>query len=340
MAFENGLALSKSDFMNKFMNFITNLGTGSPFQTVYNAPDGVNKMIIFSYTDPSNNQTVYFSWQIFEDNTDPELQTFLAHNVGYGYDTTQNIFNQPNSAYQYGGVNTDNINDIYVAKISLPVNQQFEYWFFSDNANYIYVVCKIDGLYYQHLGLGKLISIDSYNPIYFTCGSIYVNYKYDTAYTLQFDYISNLISPTNTSNGGWFMEYDGLNYNFGTMQYSRTLGTAVYDSDIINSHFSLYFEDSATIYDTNVPFKFWIDKLFYPFGVYVPVFISPVFYRVKDNFQPVGYAKDIYATSIDGIQPDTQITIGADTYILFPRYSANLNNYYLTNIGIAIKKII
>jgi len=340
MAFENGLAVSKSDFMNKFMNFITNLGTGSPFQTVYNSADGVNKMIIFSYTDPSNNQTVYFSWQIFEDNTDPELQTFLAHNVGYGYDTTLDIFNQPNSAYQYGGIYTDNIGDTYVAKISLPVNQQFEYWFFSDNANYIYAVCKIDGLYYQHLGLGKLISIDSYNPIYFTCGNIHPAYKYDTSYTTNYDFNGNLIVTIGNMNSGWFMEYDGINYNFGTMNCERNLGTNPYDSDILNTHFGLYFEDTTVQIDTNIPFKFWIDMVFYPFGVYVPVFISPVFYRVKDNFPPVGYAKDIYATSIDGIQPDTQITIGADTYILFPHYSANLDNYYLTNVGIAIKKII
>jgi len=288
---------------------------------------------------PCHTNNLYFYWQIFEDNTDPEGQTFLAHNIGYGYDTAQNIFNQPNSAFLYGGRATDNILDFHVSKISLPVNQQFEYWFFSDNANYIYVVCKIDNRYYQHLGLGKLIPIDGYNSIYFTCGNIYSPYKYDTAYSSLNDYNSNLIIAKSTFSAGWFMEYDGVSFNFGTMQYEYSLGTTTYDSDIINSHFALNIEGTTVTSDTNIPFKFWIDMVHYPYGVYVPVFITPIYYRVKDNFMPVGYAKDIYGTSIDGIDPETEITVGTDTYILFPHYSPFVN-YNLKRLGIAIKKIL
>lgn len=311
MAFETGLANGQKDLLDKLEAFLTPLTDWNIAFSIDNTGTGGERLLCVSFNDGIT--PVYCT---YETDLNYAYDRFKAQ-ISLAYDSTKDAINQPQSP------RTEQ-NTTHVAFISIPKTSQFNYWFFA-GSQHLYIVCGI-GDWFQHLYFGKFSPAGNYPYGYFVAGSWNMG-----------DYTNTNVAYNSTTSSYRSHPLGRIqNYGNGWVRYKDNTWQRInYSSTTVASMYSM-FHLSGTTY----PLYFDIQYLRSHPNAPIPILI-PTLFLDKDKV-PAGYMPDAYFTLMDVHSAGEEVTIGTDTFVLFPWFNRNHNlgmNYY-DRLGVAIKKVV
>jgi hypothetical protein len=325
MAYETGTVTGQVNLVDKLDTFIGTLGNWTVYYGgAFAAPDdAADKQLHVSFYDSGESgesnpedQEVYCTFVSRVNAADPRFrfQPSLA------VDNTKNILLQPQSP-----------SATYTPFVSLPPSSSMTYWFFAEDT-YLIVVLSISGGWYQSLFFGKLELFDTYKNGYAAIGNCgknrYADSRSDYDYTVSTSFRASLVGYS----GGFVSDGSGF-----ILKNDDTWANIFVSTSLnVSSQFSTQASNYWTGYYTYI--RNHLNAIF-------PIMLSVGIWdeTVANTFVPIGYLPSLRYACIDGILANTEITIGADDYLLFPWWTQSTvlgGETYWQNNGYAIKKVV
>lgn len=225
------------------------------------------------------------------------------------------------------------------------VNSTMRYWFFEDDY-YIHAVAEAITGTFRHFGFGELVKLGTWTGGEYAYGDkvTTVNNALATTDTASFlldgragfaaggsrtaiqPYVASLhceSMPGQAAASKWGLVWSGSTPSAGDRGgNARVFVLGGFRSGMIATSFAR-FSASAT-------------------NGLLPMYPIQLFYRNSTNAYPVGYMKDVRGVNIKNFLGGDEITVGADTWVLFPslQKGSTAGTYGSTrNQGIAYRKV-
>lgn len=225
------------------------------------------------------------------------------------------------------------------------VNSSMRYWFFEDD-NYIHVVAESSTNVFRHFGFGELAKLGTWT------GGEY-------AYGLRVLTANDAVATTDTVTAG-LDGYSGFvvgGNRTGVQPYVATVHCESLPGQAAASKWGLVWAGSTpTTNDRGGNARVFIHggfrsgliaNSFARFSAsatngLLPMYPIQLFYRNSTNVYPIGYQKDVRGVNIKNFSPADEITVGGDTWVLFPtllKGSTAGTTGASRNQGIAYRKV-
>lgn len=252
-----------------------------------------------------------------------------------------------------GAVGTLNNTNFGTNRHVALTNTPSQAWFFEDD-HYFHVVVETAGGIYAHFGAGQL---DKFND--WTGGEYVYGQRFSTSASSQQvsrtatflldGHLDNGVSPDTLTNSQLYaatVHVEGLGEQGGTekwmvcmgSQSSASLGNdraSVNRRHILGGHRNGWFASNFS------KFRGTIGRAVVPMYPIVQFYLN----RTTNNFMgPLGQMKDVRALNIRNFVEEEQITVGADTWVVFPLYrkavTGSESSGYSGYAGVAYKKVV
>lgn len=310
MAFEAGIANGQKDLLDRLEAFLTPLADWSIAFSIDNTASGGERLLCVSFSDGAT--PVYCTYETDLDYTYERLKS----QISLSYDSTKDALNQPQSP-------RTEANSTHLAFISIPKTAQFNYWFFA-GPEHLHIVCGM-GDWFQHLYFGKLSTRGGYPNGYFLSGCWVMAYYGNTSTdynTTSTSYRAHPLGRSVAYGSGWVRYKDST---WQRMNYNSTTSPGINSNLSLNTNFPHYLELQYARSHPNAP---------------VPVLLPVLFWDLDKV--PVGYIPDAYFVLVDTLNAGQEISLGADTYVVFPWWNKNYSwsTSWYANLGVAIRKVV
>ncbi len=307
MGYVSGVAVGQKDLIDRLENFLSADGWPIHF-SVDETNTGGERRICTSITH--NNETVYCT---IESNYNFASAERIRAQLSTSFDSTRSASSQP------GAPSTS-----LLPQISVPKTDNINYWLFTDQQKKnLYLVCGM-GDWFQHLYFGTMETVGGFQGGIFLAGSWGMYYSPGGYNQTSLNPRAHMVCWPADYGCGWCKA--------GTVWwFINRNGTAT------NKMFPVLWPSSPSI---RMEPRYWKT---HPNAV-LPILIPVLFFT--SSKVPVGYMKDLYFCVMDKFTPGEEVSIGADTYMLFPIwnknhiFSSNPAYKWLTTAGVAIKKVL
>lgn len=321
MSYQTGSATDTDDLMSKLNTFLT----GTPGWTA-DLFDSVNNRAVYHKAGIS--RYFQFQWNVAE----------IGLAMVASYSSNNPWTSQPECEFP----NAVTTNGRYVNNMTGPYPS---YHFFEDD-NYIHIVVEISSGLYRHFGCGQMLKLGNWT------GGAYAMGFYWSQTTADIDNPTGAIDHSavfsgyrpNNSTRPSGIHAEGLPHStyVGIRYYRESSATSAVDNDGNNVgnvqsagwRGGMYTQFMATRQSALNGFRplqpiamFQIDTLATP-----------------DTLRLLGYIPDMRNINVFGLQPGQEITVGSDTWVVFPvtrkgNFGLSFNQEQSYNLGLAYKKV-
>lgn len=338
MAFETGTASSMNDLMNKLSIFAVAQGwTEDQLTLESGATDGkmsLHKVGVF----------VHFAWNSSES---PNIAMYQSLGfIGSGTDTwlqTDDSGNGPPSNPSTGGVwTTTSQNERFIRNIGSGPFPSYHFFEGDGAEDYIHVALEYAPLTYRHFGFGNLEKAWDW-----TGGEYCYGHTQESGDPKAQEILLSSEGPgfSTPAPRAATIHAEGLpgqpgSSKWGTFGLPTTLSSSFNDRA---GNFQVRFVGGAP----GGPIGGQFNNMPSNSGDgFLPLAANAVWYRdvgpVPDNVYFMGFQPDVRTLNMRNFQPQDEVTIGADTWIIFPSVRKQNTGSVdeSENLGIAYKKIV
>jgi len=216
------------------------------------------------------------------------------------------------------------------------------YHFFEDD-DYIHVVVEISTGIYRHFGFGQSIKLGDWVGGMYSYGQYWdqsVANIDNPLTTIHNGALSGANSTNATRTDG--VHAQGLPDQVGSTKYLRASSNQSTDDDaaVVGQFFPAGWSDGQ-----NIHFMSAQDSQLNGFKPLIPIpFYQWYTPSAPDNARLMGYYPDVRTVNLEGLNPAQEITVGSDTWVVFPITRKGNNGLSFDqeqsyNFGLAYKKV-